>query len=151
MNEQCPVSNILIDKNTARMNGFLCTTVCLAIAFSNWRFLIILLIADFFMRGFVKPRYSFFSQISRFLLRLLGARPVPENAGPKIFASKIGFLFASLIGLSYLADFRNVSSILMTALVACACLESFFDFCIGCKIYSLWIKARSRVDERLAV
>jgi hypothetical protein len=57
------------------------------------------------------------------------------NAGPKVFAAKIGFVFCCAISTFYLLNFPLISMAFGLIFSMCAALEALFRFCIACKIY----------------
>ncbi len=59
------------------------------------------------------------------------------NAGPKIFAAKIGFLFCCVIALFSLLGFHGTSLVVGSIFIFFAALEALFRFCLACRIYPL--------------
>ncbi|MBS0012901.1 MAG: DUF4395 family protein, partial [Desulfobacterales bacterium] len=87
------------------------------------------------IRGFLKPGYSFFSLLSRSILRALNAQPAMTNAGPKIFAAKTGLVFTCGIGLLYFLDMAAASNVFAAILGLFAFLEAAAGFCVACRLY----------------
>ncbi len=135
MAESCPISFEQINERVARVNGAL--TVLSMIVFLATPFKVIALIlgADLFIRGFLKPSYSFYSLLSKKILQLINIQPVMTNAGPKIFAAKIGFIFCFIIFLLHLFGMPTMCFIFGAMLLFFAFLEAAMGFCVACQMY----------------
>ena len=138
----CPIGPTSVNQTVVRGVAFqvLCSTA-LFLA-SGYDFILIYLLFDFFMRGFVSRNLSLFVLMAGVVNKFFDRRIVPVNAEPKIFAARIGFimclsiLFSELSGLSFLVFF--LSGLLLLA----AALECFFSICLGCHLYT-FIKRES--------
>ena len=65
MNAMCPVSFEKIDENIARLNAVQAVALLLLFLFSPWKWLILIVAADFCIRSFWQPKYSLFALVSR--------------------------------------------------------------------------------------
>lgn len=137
MNGMCPISVRLADEKVAQMNAALAVLSLLFFLFTPYRWVILLLAVDFFIRGFFDPAYSFYSTASKTFLRIFHTEPSMINAGPKIFAAKVGFAFCCMVLLCYLFDCRILGLVVGSLFALCAALEASFGFCVACKIYPL--------------
>jgi hypothetical protein len=135
MNAWCPVSFQKVNENAARLNAALTVAFLLVFLFSPWKWCILIVAADFFVRGFWEPKYSLFATISKNILALLKVKPVMVDAAAKIFAARIGFLFSCLLTAAWLLNLNTAALIIGLLFAACAALESGFRFCVACKIY----------------
>lgn len=135
MAEACPISFETINEKVARANGALTVLSMLIFMFTPFKAIILILGADLFIRGFLKPGYSFFSLLSRGLLRVLNAEPAMTNAGPKIFAAKVGFVFSCLVALLYFLGLPAASFFFAAMLAVFALLEAAAGFCVACRLY----------------
>lgn len=135
MTEMCPISYKQLNERAAQTNAALSVLSIIFFFLTPFKWIIWVLSIDFFIRGFLDPSYSFFSVISKTILKLFKIKPLMINAGPKIFAAKIGFLFCCLISTCYLLNFPLISLIIGLIFALCAALEAIFGFCIACKIY----------------
>lgn len=109
MNEVCPVSVRQVDEKVAQMNAALVVCSLMLFVVTPYRWFILILAMDFFIRGFLDPSYSYYSAASRSILHIFKSNPSMINAGPKIFAAKIGFAFCCMGFLFYLLDFKILS------------------------------------------
>ena len=131
----CPVSTERINENTARVNGFLVATIVALFASTRNIFLIGVLLVDFFIRAFTALRYSPGNWLSSQIVRRLRLPEVKTDKAPKVFAARVGFLFAAAT-LAFFAINRRVSVVISLVLMSFALLESVFNFCVGCLVYT---------------
>ncbi|MFC1789724.1 DUF4395 domain-containing protein [Patescibacteria group bacterium] len=133
----CPLTDYQINEKVPRLNAFFSLIVLILFVFSNIKLPIIILAIDFFLRGFFKGKYSIISALSKYLLELFKIKPTMIDAGQKMFAARIGFLFCFLISIFYLVNLISIATILSIIIIILFSLELFFGFCLGCKTYSL--------------
>ena len=136
MSQACPVSFKQVDENAARTNAVLSALSVVLFLVTSYKFILLFLAIDFFIRGFIDPLYSFYSALSKSFLRLLKIRPKLIEGSPKIFAAKMGFVFSILIILFAVMDLQIVVTTIGIALIVFALLEGAFGICVGCNIYS---------------
>jgi hypothetical protein len=131
----CPVSNRKVNERVARINGIF-TTLLLVVAVSvNSVIPVIFLAIDFFFRASQYSDYSLIAITSKSIVRYLGLNENIINAGPKIFAARIGFIFSVLIIISFLLNSGLSITILSSTLLLFSALEGFFGLCVACEIY----------------
>ena len=99
------------------------------------KWILLILAADFLIRGFLKPSYSLYGAVSKTIAGMFNLKPVLVNAGPKIFAARIGFLFCCAVAVFYWMDFQTLSLALGSIFMLFAALEAIFRFCVACKLY----------------
>lgn len=131
----CPISFKQVNERVVQINAALAALFMILFFFTPHKWLIVVLAIDFFVRGFLNPSYSFLSAISRTVVRIFKIRPLMANAGPKIFAAKIGFIFCCITAVSYLLNYEILSLVVGCIFVLFAALEAMFRFCLACKIY----------------
>jgi len=137
LSQACPISFKQVDENAARINALLSAFSVVLFLVTSYKFIIIFLALDFFIRGFYDPLYSFYSALSKSILRAFNVKPKLIEGSPKIFAAKMGFVFSAFVFLFAIMDYQVASRIIGIALIFFAILEGVFRFCIGCKIYVL--------------
>jgi hypothetical protein len=142
MNAMCPVSFHKVNENAARLNAAQTVVLLLLFLFSSWKWLILIVAADFCIRGFWEAKYSLFAMISRKIIASLKLKPVLVDAAPKIFAARIGFLFSCLLIACWLLHLNAAALIIGLMFAACAALEAAFRFCVACKMYPLVCKIK---------
>ena len=147
-NAFCPISFKKIDEHVARLNGFFTVVLLVVFLLTSNIFPVLFLIADFFVRSIEKPQYSPLAIVSKFLLKQLKVNPLLINAGPKIFAARIGLLFAVLVTLSSVLGFTTTAVVFTLIFGICALLEAVVGFCVACKIYPLVYRLIYQTDFR---
>lgn len=133
----CPISAATIDQRCAQGTALLVMLLSLAGSATALFPVTLFLSCDFLCRGFGKPRNSLLALVARQLVRAARIPPRPVNAGPKVFAAKIGFLFCLLILTAEIFSFHDAGLFLAWMLALCAALEGFFSVCVGCYLYTL--------------
>lgn len=139
-NAICPISNKKTDENVARFNA-LYTTVLLHLFLTSDNIIpIVFLLFDFSLRGLELAKYSPLAFLSRQSSSALNLKSKIINAGPKLFAARIGIMF-SLVTLIFYASGLNTAAIVTASVFGiCAFLEASIGFCVACQIYPLIYK-----------
>ena len=138
-------SATIIDARGPRF-GAVITTAVLATALATNNIWVIVAQAVVFAIGAIKgPQFTPYAFIYKTLVkpRLKGETPA-EDVRPPQFAQTVGLLFAltAIVGLT-----TGVNVILTVAVafaLAAAFLNAVFNFCLGCEIYLLLLRARSK-------
>ncbi len=133
----CPVSEKRIDGQAARISGVF--TVLLLIIFGLTQNIIpvFILMTDFLLRASDNSRYSIIAISSKSVVRYLGLNINLINAGPKIFAARLGLILSSLIFLLLVLNTAFPAYLLAGILGLFSFLEAAFGLCIACEIYPL--------------
>jgi len=140
MQTVCPITDKRINKNVARLNAFLTVLLVLSFFISRSWYFFVILIVDFFIRGFIDSRYSLICIISKWITQALNIKGKLINAGPKIFAAQVGLVF-SVFSLSFLLLHYNIFSLVFIGVLGVfSFLESAFGFCVACKLYRFFRK-----------
>lgn len=143
MSTSCPISDKQLNEKSIRIGAGL----VLLLAFSGIVLhnigVFIVLAVDFFIRGFTPYPISPISLISKYAGNIFPSKPIWVNAGPKIFAAKIGFLFCLAVSILYFKTLYLPGDITAVILCICAGLESFFGVCLGCHFYTIALNLRN--------
>lgn len=132
----CPVSNEKANENVVRITAFWVILLTgLFIVFPN-PYIPLYLAVDFYIRAFTKSRYSPISWISAGIARGLRFPPRWIDKAPKIFAARVGFLFAVMISAFTLSGVSVAATSTASVLVLFAFLECGLNFCAGCWVYT---------------
>ncbi len=131
----CPISTQKIDENIARVNGGFVTLFVIAAIVTQSVLPLLFLTFDFAFRATGNSKYSPLAFISKNITRILKVTAKPVNAGPKIFAARIGLLFSVLALFFNALGFYGISTGVLSVFGFCAFLESAFGFCVACQIY----------------
>jgi len=131
----CPVSDQKINEKTARFSAFFTILVLVIFALTQSIYLLAFLGLDFMLRAGKWCRYSPVANLSGLLVRALELDPSWVNAGPKLFAARIGTLL--VLGAIFSMAYSSFVSALILAgiLTLFAFLEGVFGICVACIIY----------------
>ncbi|MBK8903319.1 MAG: DUF4395 domain-containing protein [Anaerolineaceae bacterium] len=131
----CPISTHRISHHVARLTAFLMASmVALYLLTGNLGFILVIVI-DYFIRAFTTLPNSPFSWLAWQIVRTAGWTFSPIDKAPKIFAARVGWLFAAATAVLYFI-FPPASLLLAAVLMTFALLESVLDFCVGCLVYT---------------
>jgi hypothetical protein len=148
MNQQCSISADRINERAARINAGLTLLLLAVFLLTSSPVVLAFLLLDFVCRGLLRGRFSILGFVSRSLFKALRVQPVLVNAGPKIFAVRLGLLFSAIVAgleLSGAGEAAWAAAVVFALPVA---LEAVFGYCVGCRIYTLLITTRE-VKRRL--
>lgn len=144
---QCPISSEIVDERGSRISAFIVVLVSCISLYLDVPILFALLAIDFFIKGFVQIKKSPLAYIVRGIITALSLSPKPTNAGPKQFAAKIGFILSVLAFVLGFLGYKLAFLICGFALIIAAGLQAFIGFCVGCLIYSLWMKCEQGLSR----
>ena len=133
----CPVSDKKVNERVARINGIFTVLLLSASGFTNSIVPVIFLAIDFFLRSFDFSRYSPVAFSSRGIVSYLGLSPSMINAGPKIFAARIGLILSSLIIAFFFLHAYLPALSVAGILGLFSFLEGAFGICVACEIYPI--------------
>jgi hypothetical protein len=131
----CPMSKERANKNVIRLTGFLVALTVVLYAVTKQPLLMAFLVIDFIIRAFSLLRFSPLSLIACGINILFRLKPKMIDKAPKLFAARVGVLFTvASLGLSFISI--QASVIVALVLMVFALMESLFDFCVGCVVYT---------------
>lgn len=135
----CPVSTERVNEIVTRCNAFLTILLLTVSVFFRMPEILILLVADFYLRAFTSVRNSPLTFISKQLVSWLNLGTKPTDKAPKIFAARLGFLM-SLAILVLSVTGQTTSALAVAGILSIfAMLELAAGFCAGCYIYTYLI------------
>ena len=135
----------LIDVRGPRFSAAI-TVIVLAIALATQNAWVLALQGVVFAIGAIRgPQFTPYAFIFKRIVKpLLRGEVVTEDSRPPQFAQTVGFLFA-LVGLLGAAiGSVPVFSIAVGFALAAAFLNSVFNYCLGCEMYLLVLRIRTR-------
>jgi hypothetical protein len=135
----------IIDARGPRF-GAVITSIVLATALATNNVWVIVAQGIVFAIGAIKgPQFTpyafLFKNIVKPRLKKTGAT---EDVRPPQFAQTVGLLFALTAAAGSFAGFDLVFTIAVAFALAAAFLNATFNFCLGCEIYLLLLRARSK-------
>ncbi len=131
----CPISAAKVDRTVVRLTGFITALFIALFIFTDHIFFIAVITIDFFIRAFTPLNYSYISWSACQIARLLHLQKYQIDKAPKIFAARIGFLFAAVTFILYYLN-SAAAVIIAAVLMAFALIESLLNFCFGCAVYT---------------
>jgi hypothetical protein len=135
----------LIDVRGPRFSAAI-TVIVLAIALATQSAWVLTLQGVVFAIGAIRgPQFTPYAFIFKRVVKpLLRGEVVTEDSRPPQFAQTVGFIFA-LVGLLGAAiGSVPVFSIAVGFALAAAFLNSVFNYCLGCEMYLLVLRIRTR-------
>ena len=131
----CPISNEKIEEASVRITGFLIVILLTTSIWYGTRVLMGLVVLDYFSRAFTNWPAGPITWLAQRLSYLLTRTFKFIDKAPKIFAARVGFLFA-ICGLALSFTAPMASNIVLVTLALFAGLESIFNLCMGCIVYT---------------
>lgn len=131
----CPVSNKKINEHVSRLNGVFTVVLLLAFILTLSIIPVVILATDFLLRASDYSRFSPIGNFSKIFVRYLQLNQRLINAGPKIFAARIGLIFTSLIIVSLLLNATLPALVFAGVLGLFSFLEAAIGICVACEVY----------------
>jgi hypothetical protein len=131
----CPISEKKVHAFLPRLNASITFLLLVAYLLTGSLIIPLLLVFDFLLRASDFGRYSLISITSDQTIRIFEISGNLINAGPKLFAARIGLLFAIFVTVAQLAGFVPLAQIIASVLALFSFLEAAFGFCLACEIY----------------
>lgn len=135
MTQVCPVNYRQVNENVARFNAFFILLFVSLYFLTNAWIIIVFLLFDFFIRGFLEGRKSPLKALSKMLTKKLRIKPLMIDGAPKEFAAKIGFSLICLMIVFIIFELVTFTIITGSMLLFFSFLESIFGFCVACRLY----------------
>ena len=138
-------STTIIDARGPRF-GAVITTAVLATALATNNVWVIVAQAVVFAIGAIKgPQFTPYAFIYKTLVKpRLKSASVSEDVRPPQFAQTVGLLFALTAIGGVLFGVNAIFTIAVAFALGAAFLNAAFNFCLGCEIYLLLLRARSK-------
>ena len=141
---QCPVTSERTGQTATRFSAFIVFTILTLLLVTQSPWIILLIAADFALRGFGYARISPIARTSTALVSGFNINETMIDAGPKRFAARLGLVFSLVISVLLFTGSAtglgacSTTACGLTAMLALfAGLEAFLGFCVGCRVYSL--------------
>jgi hypothetical protein len=131
----CPISEKKVNERVARFNAAFTVLLIAGFILTQNIYFVAFLAIDFYLRTADLAKYSLVAISSKSIVRFLQVKEVLINAGPKIFAARIGLLLSSLIIISYILNAKMPAYVIASILGLFSFLEAAFGLCVACEIY----------------
>ena len=138
-------STVLIDARGPRFGAAITTVVLAAALATNNVWFIVVQALVFAIGAFKGPQFTPYAFLYKTIVkpRLKGEVPTEEVKPPQ-FAQKVGLLFALVAITGAATGLDLVFTIAVAGALGAAFLNAAFNFCLGCEIYLLLLRARSK-------
>lgn len=133
----CPISGERLDERAVRFVAWVTVTLLITYLIVGWGWIPFFLLVDFSMRGIISRKWAPLAVIARWVVQFYRSEKKLINAGPKIFAARMGISFSAILTILHLLGFSgSPGSVFVAGMFAVAAfLEAAFAFCLGCHIY----------------
>jgi hypothetical protein len=135
---------VLIDARGPRWSALM-TTFVLALALVTSNIWVIAFQAVVFAIGALRgPQFTPYALIFKKVIKPRLSSPVTfEDVRPPRFAQSVGLIFALVALVGALIGATVLASVALSFALAAAFLNAAFNFCLGCEMYLLILRARS--------
>jgi len=136
---------VLIDARGPRFGAAITTVVLAAALATNNAWFIVVQALVFAIGTFKGPQFTPYAFLYKTIVkpRLKGEVPTEEVKPPQ-FAQKVGLLFAFVAITGAATGLDLLFTIAVAGALGAAFLNAAFNFCLGCEIYLLLLRARSK-------
>ena len=145
----CPVSNVRIDRNVVRTNGLITTLALVGYVLTRSPFIIMPIGLDYLLRASMAAPTSPMTHLARVVARLIRLPYRAMDQAPKVLASRIGVCFAMGAAITHVVA-PTVAPWLAATLAVFTTLESVFDLCVGCVVYTYVARPLFRARDAIA-
>ena len=138
-------STTLIDARGQRFGAAITTAVLATALATNNLWVIVAQAVVFAIGAFKGPQFTPYAFIYKSVVkpRLKGEVPI-EDVRPPQFAQSVGLLFALTAIVGLVVGISPIFTVAVAFALAAAFLNAAFNFCLGCEIYLLLLRARSK-------
>ena len=135
----------VIDARGPRFSAAITSAVLATALATNNLWVVIAQAIVFAIGAFKGPQFTPYAFIYKTIVkpRLKGEVPTEEVKPPQ-FAQRVGLLFALVAIIGAATGIDLVFTIAVAGALGAAFLNAAFNFCLGCEIYLLLLRARSR-------
>jgi hypothetical protein len=135
----------LIDARGPRFGAAITTVVFAAALATHNAWFVVAQAVVFAIGAFKGPQYTPYAFIYKKVVKPLLKGEVPtEEVKPPQFAQKVGLLFAVVAIVGAATGLDLLFSVAVAMALGAAFLNAAFNFCLGCEMYLLLLRARSK-------
>ena len=135
----------VIDARGPRFGAAITTVVFAAALATHNAWFIVAQAIVFAIGAFKGPQYTPYAYIYKFAVKPFLKGEVPtEEVKPPQFAQKVGLLFALVAIAGAIFDIEALVIGAVAMALGAAFLNAAFNFCLGCEIYLLLLRARKK-------
>ena len=136
-------TSVVIDARGPRFSAALTVLVLVGALATQSLALITIQLAIFLIGATKGPQFTPYAQIFKSWIKpRLKGEFIPEDVRPPKFAQAVGFLFAAVAVTGLLSGVTSLFTIATGFALAAAFLNAAFNYCLGCEVYLLLLRAR---------
>ena len=136
-------SSVVIDARGPRFSAAITVFVLAVALVTQSLFLITFQLVVFLIGATIGPQFTPYAFLFKSLIKpRLKGEFVPEDVRPPKFAQAVGFLFAVTAVAGLLSGGTFLFTIATGFALAAAFLNAAFNYCLGCEVYLLLLRAR---------
>ena len=138
-------NSTIIDARGPRFGSVITTAVLATALATNNLWVIVAQAVVFVIGAFKGPQFTPYAFIYKSIVkpRLKGEAPT-EDVRPPQFAQSVGLLFALVAIGGALSGINAIFTVAVAFALAAAFLNAAFNFCLGCEVYLLLLRARRK-------
>ena len=135
----------VLDARGPRFGAAITTIVFAAALATHNAWFIVAQAIVFAIGAFKGPQFTPYAYIYKFAVKPFLKGEVPtEDVRPPQFAQSVGLLFALVAIGGALSGINAIFTVAVAFALAAAFLNAAFNFCLGCEVYLLLLRARSK-------
>lgn len=135
---------VVIDSRGPRFSAAITVLVLATALVTQSLLLISMQFAIFFIGATKGPQFTPYALIFKNWIKPnLKSDYIPEDVRPPQFAQAVGFIFAAVALTGLLSGVTVLFTIATSLALAAAFLNAAFNYCLGCEVYLLLLRARS--------
>ncbi|WP_345993884.1 DUF4395 domain-containing protein [Sulfurimonas sp. HSL-1716] len=135
MTSTCPIIFKQIDATVTRVSSVYILLFVVLFLTTSQIFFIYFAAMDFLMRLYFLKQYSLIYQLSIATKKVFSLKTYMADAGAKRLAAGFGLFFMLLLIAEYHLRLDILLFVTTAVFLLCGLLETFFGYCIGCKVY----------------
>ena len=136
-------TSIVIDARGPRFSAAITVVVLSAALITQSLFLIALQLAVFLIGATKGPQFTPYALIYKNWIKpRLSGEFIPEDVRPPQFAQAVGLIFAAVALVGLFTGATALFTIATGFALAAAFLNAAFNYCLGCEVYLLLLRAR---------
>lgn len=144
----CPISKRQINENISRLNGVFTFLLIASYFISGTPVLLIILLIDFVLRNIYEGKMSPSVRLNSFIVQVADIPVHLINAGPKIFAARVGLIFSLTVVFLFYFGSPSAAIIPLIILGIFSFMEAAFNYCVACKLYPYLLPINKFLNKR---
>ena len=106
------------------------------------------MLSDFILRNIYEGRINPIVRMNKYFVKVIDLPVHMINAGPKIFAARVGLILVLTSIILYYFATPKISSIPVILLGLFSFLEGIFNYCVACKLYPYFLPVNRLFDKK---